>query len=83
MKTTSEYSRRALLALCAAAGGAMLAGCDRTTATEAATDEAAAARPPSKAGSGLPKTRMEIEMTRIIAFAIAAAPTAALTGCGD
>ena len=54
MKTTSEYSRRALLALCAAAGGAMLAGCDRKTATVAATDEAAAARPPSKAGSGSP-----------------------------
>lgn len=54
MNMTTAYSRRRLLALFALAGGAVLAGCDRKSATPDNTSRMSASPPPAKDKPGMP-----------------------------
>ena len=54
MNRTSVYSRRGLLGLFAATGGALLAGCERKQAAITAADGPAASQSPAKGANAVP-----------------------------
>ena len=60
MNRTSVYSRRGLLGLFAATGGALLAGCERKQAAITAADGPAASQSPAKGANAVPMAFAEV-----------------------